>query len=56
MISSEENANYWFVLGVILAREVVDVPSVETLKVRLDSTLRNLIKLEMSLLIAQELD
>jgi len=35
---------------------VVDVPSLETFKVRLDGTLSNLIHLKMSLLIAGGLD
>ena len=40
----------------MLPRVVVDVPSLEMFKVRLDSTLRSLIKLQMSLIIAEELD
>jgi len=39
-----------------LLREVVDVPSLETFKVRLDGALSNLIQLKMSLLIAGGLD
>ena len=39
-----------------LPREVVDAPSLETFKVRLDGTLSNLIYLKMSLLIAGRLD
>jgi len=39
-----------------LPREVVDAPSLETLKVRLDGALNNLIKLKMSLLTAGELE
>jgi len=35
-----------------LPREVVDAPSLETLKVRLDGALSNLIELKMSLLTA----
>jgi len=38
------------------AREVVDAPSLETFKVRLDRALSSLIWLEMSLLIARGLD
>ena len=33
-----------------MPREVVDVPSLETLKVRMDGTLSNLIELKVSLL------
>jgi len=36
--------------------EVVDSPSLETLKARLDRALSNLVKLKMSLLIAGGLD
>jgi len=36
--------------------EVVDAPSLETFKVRLDGALSNLIYLKMSLLIAGELE
>jgi len=36
-----------------LPREVVDAPSLETFKVRLDGALSNLIKLKMSLLSAR---
>jgi len=39
-----------------LPREVGDAPFLETLKVRLDKALSNLIELKMSLLIAGELD
>ena len=39
-----------------LPREVVDAPSLETFKVRLDRALSNQIELKMSLLIAGELD
>jgi len=39
-----------------LPREVVDAPSLETLKVRLGGALSNLIWLKMSLLIARGLD
>ena len=39
-----------------LPREVVDDPSLETFKVRLDEALSNLIQLKMSLLIAGGLD
>jgi len=39
-----------------LPREVVDVPPLETFKVRLDGALRNLIQLKMSLLTAGGLD
>jgi len=39
-----------------LPREVVNAPSVEIFKVRLDGTLSNLIKLEMFLLTAGGLD
>ena len=39
-----------------LPREVVDAPSLETFKVRLDRALRHLIWLKMSLLIAGGLD
>ncbi|KAK4825884.1 hypothetical protein QYF61_003158 [Mycteria americana] len=39
-----------------LPREVVDAPSLDTFKVRLDGALRNVIKLKMSLLIAGGLD
>jgi len=39
-----------------LPREVVDAPSLETFKVRLDGALSNLIWLRMSLLIAKGLD
>jgi len=35
-----------------LPREVVDAPSLDTFKVRLDGALSNLISLKMSLLIA----
>jgi len=35
-----------------LPREVVDAPSLETFKVKLDEALSNLIELKMSLLIA----
>ena len=35
-----------------LPREVVDAPSLETFKVRLDGALSNLIELKMSLLMA----
>jgi len=37
-------------------REVVDAPSLETFKVRLDGALSNLIQLKMSLIIAGGLD
>jgi len=40
----------------VLPREVVEAPSPETLKVRLDGALSNLIQLKMSLLIAGVLD
>ena len=39
-----------------LPREVVDAPSLETFKVRLDGALSNLIWLKMSLLIEEGLD
>jgi len=39
-----------------LPREVVDSPSLETFKVRLDGALSSLIQLKMSLLIAGGLD
>jgi len=39
-----------------LPKEAVDVPSLETFKVRFDGTLRNLIWLKMSLLTAGGLD
>jgi len=39
-----------------LPSEVVDSPSLETLKVRLDGALSNLILCKMSLLTAEELD
>jgi len=39
-----------------LPREVVDAPSMETVMVRLDGALSNLIKLKMSLLTARGLD
>ncbi len=39
-----------------LPREVVDAPSLETFKARLDRALSNLIWLEMSLLLAGGLD
>jgi len=39
-----------------LPRAVVDTPSLETFKARLDGALRNLIKLTMSLLTAGESD
>jgi len=39
-----------------LPREVVDAPSLETFKARLDGALRSLIQLKMSLLIAGGLD
>jgi len=39
-----------------LPREVVNAPSPETFKVRLDRALSNLIELKMSLLIAGGLD
>jgi len=39
-----------------LPREVVDAPSLETFKARLDGALSNLMWLKMSLLIAGELD
>jgi len=39
-----------------LPREVVDAPTLETFKVRLDGTLSNLIQLKMSLLTAGRLD
>jgi len=39
-----------------LPREVVDAPSLETFKIRLDGALSNLIQLQMSLLIAGGLD
>ena len=39
-----------------LPREVVDAPSLEIFKVRLDGALSNLIKLKVSLLIAGRLD
>ena len=39
-----------------MPREVVDAPSLETFKVRLDGALSNLIELEMSLLVAGGLD
>jgi len=39
-----------------LARDVVDAPSLETFKVRLDGALSNLIKLKMSLLTTGGLD
>jgi len=39
-----------------LPREVADAPSLETLKVRLDGALSNLIKPKMSLLTAGGLD
>ena len=39
-----------------LPREVVDAPSLETFKIRLDGALRNLIYLKMSLLTAGGLD
>ncbi len=39
-----------------LPREVVDAPSLETFKARLDEALSNLISLKMSLLLAGGLD
>ena len=39
-----------------LPREVVDAPSLEAFKARLDRALSNLIELKMSLLIAGELN
>ena len=39
-----------------LPREVVNVSSLETFKVRLDGALSNLIQLEMSLLVAGRVD
>jgi len=39
-----------------LPREVVDAPSLETFKIRLDGALSNLIQVKMSLLIAGGLD
>jgi len=39
-----------------LPREVVEAPSLETFKARLDGALRNLIQLKMPLLIAGRLD
>jgi len=39
-----------------LPTEVVDAPSLETFKIRLDGTLSNLIELKMSLLTAGGLD
>jgi len=39
-----------------LPREVIDVPSLETFKVRLDGALSNLVMLKMSLLMAGVLD
>jgi len=39
-----------------LPREVVDAPSLETLKARLDEALSNLVYLKMSLVIAWGLD
>jgi len=39
-----------------LSREVVDDPSLETFKVRLDRALSNLVELKMSLLVAGGLD
>jgi len=39
-----------------LPREMVDAPSLETFKVRLDGALSNLIELKMSLLTAEGLD
>jgi len=39
-----------------LPREVVDAPSLEALKIRLDGALNNLILLKMSLLVAGGLD
>ena len=39
-----------------LPREVVDAPSLETFKARLDGALSNLISLKMSLFIAGGLD
>jgi len=39
-----------------LPREVVDAPSLETFKVRLDGALSNLIQVKMSLLTAARLD
>ena len=53
--------NFFFVMGVLrhwhgLPREVVDSPSLETFKLRLDRALSNLIELKMSLLAAGKLD
>jgi len=39
-----------------LPREVVDAPSLEALRVRLDGALNNLVSLKMSLLVAGGLD
>jgi len=39
-----------------LPREVVDAPSLETFKARLDVAVSNMIQLKMSLLMAGELD
>jgi len=39
-----------------LSREVMEAPSLETYKARLDSALSNLVKLKMSLLTAGGLD
>jgi len=51
----------FFTMGVVkqwnrLPREVVDAPSLETFKARLDGALSSLIYLKMSLLIAGRLD
>jgi len=50
-----------FTVGVVrdrnrLPRDVVDTPSLETLKAELDRALSNLVQLKMSLLIAGGLD
>ena len=39
-----------------LPRDVLDAPSLETFKVRLDGALNNLIYLQVSLFTAEELD
>jgi len=44
-------AKHWH----MLPREVVDAPSLEPFKVRLDGALRNVIELKMSLIIVGEL-